>query len=295
MSSVLPTSVYTDFGGLESLKNLNDKNINHTQEAAKQFEALFLQMVLKSMREANQSMKSDLFESHEQDTYEEMYHQQLALNLADKGTLGLSEIIARQLSPQGIADPRVEIPRMDYSMERLRFDNRIEPSKPTEVAVSAEIPKVFETPEDFVSALMPYAEKAAQRLGIDPRILVSQAALETGWGKSVSEQSEPHFNLFGIKAQGEWKGDSVLQKTHEYEQGRSVLQEAWFKKYDSFEDSFMDYVNHLTANPRYEEALASSSDPNQFIEHLQKSGYATDPNYAEKIKKIFWSPTIQQF
>lgn len=150
----------------------------------------------------------------------------------------------------------------------------------------ADLKQRFETPEAFVAAMMPMAEQAAQRLGVEPRYLVAQAALETGWGKSIIQHGDGRssHNLFGIKAHG-WGGDSMRVNTREYVAGTAVTEKASFRSYGSFRDSFNDYVSFLQSNGRYRHALGATSSE-QFVRELQKAGYATDPNYASKINQI---------
>ena len=145
----------------------------------------------------------------------------------------------------------------------------------------------FDSPEEFVAAMMPMAEQAAQRLGVDPKYLVAQAALETGWGKRMqrSADGESSYNLFGIKSHG-WQGRSADANTTEYINGRFVKQNDSFRKYDSFAHSFNDYVNFLQQNPRYEKALQAAGNAEDYVRELQRAGYATDPDYAAKISRI---------
>jgi flagellar protein FlgJ len=142
--------------------------------------------------------------------------------------------------------------------------------------------------EDFVKQLWPCAEEAGRELGIDPRHLLAQAALETGWGKSLpcDTNGATSFNFFGIKAGTSWEGDSVSVKTLEFEGGLPVPRHAKFRSYESAEDSFRDYVEVLRSNPRYAAALNTGSDAKAFATALQQGGYATDPKYAQKIESI---------
>ena len=147
--------------------------------------------------------------------------------------------------------------------------------------------KQFASPEEFVATMMPMAEQAAKKLGVDPRYLVAQAALETGWGKSIIRGSEggSSHNLFGIKAHG-WGGASAKVTTTEFVQGNKVKEKADFRSYDSFEQSFNDYVDFLHSNGRYRQALQATANPERFVSELQQAGYATDPHYAKKISQI---------
>ncbi|WDY59459.1 flagellar assembly peptidoglycan hydrolase FlgJ [Pseudomonas sp. PSKL.D1] len=148
--------------------------------------------------------------------------------------------------------------------------------------------KAFSDSDTFVATMLPMAEQAAKRIGVDPRYLVAQAALETGWGKSVMRNSDgsSSHNLFGIKATGNWEGDSARAITSEFRDGQFVKETAAFRSYDSYQDSFHDLVSLLQNNSRYQDAVKSADNPEQFVRELQKAGYATDPNYASKISQI---------
>lgn len=146
----------------------------------------------------------------------------------------------------------------------------------------------FGSKEEFIAAMLPMAEKAADKIGVDPRYLVAQAALETGWGKSIIRQQDgsSSHNLFGIKTHNSWGGESARVLTTEYRGGKAVKEAASFRAYESFAHSFEDYVTFLQGNGRYEKALAAVDKPGQFAQELQKAGYATDPHYARKINQI---------
>ncbi|MBC3774906.1 flagellar assembly peptidoglycan hydrolase FlgJ [Pseudomonas sp. SWRI99] len=148
--------------------------------------------------------------------------------------------------------------------------------------------KAFSSADQFVNTMLPMAKEAAERIGVDPRYLVAQAALETGWGKSVmrAQDGSSSHNLFGIKASSNWKGDSARAITSEFRNGAMVKETAEFRSYASYKDSFHDLVTLLQSNNRYQEVLKSADNPEQFVRELQKAGYATDPNYATKISQI---------
>nr|WP_189684662.1 flagellar assembly peptidoglycan hydrolase FlgJ [Pseudomonas sp. SWRI92] len=156
--------------------------------------------------------------------------------------------------------------------------------------------KAFRDADEFVDAMLPMAKEAADRIGVDPRYLVAQAALETGWGKSVMRQPDgsSSHNLFGIKASKNWTGDSARAITSEFRNGEMVKETAEFRSYASYRDSFHDLVNLLQSNSRYQDVLKSADNPEQFVRELQKAGYATDPNYASKISNIARQMTSYQ-
>ena len=156
--------------------------------------------------------------------------------------------------------------------------------------------KAFSSADEFVNTMLPLAKEAADRIGVDPRYLVAQAALETGWGKSVmrAQDGSSSHNLFGIKAGSSWKGDSARAITSEFRNGEMVKETAEFRSYDSYKDSFHDLVTLLQTNNRYQDVVKSADNPEQFVRELQKAGYATDPAYASKISQIAKQMTSYQ-
>jgi flagellar protein FlgJ len=155
-------------------------------------------------------------------------------------------------------------------------------------------PADLSSPEGFVQSVWPHAQQAARELGVDPKVLVAQAALETGWGQSIMQHADgsSSHNLFGIKASSGWQGRQVTVPTLEYSNGIAVRTRASFRSYGSFADSFSDYVDFLKSNPRYSQALAQAGDPQRFASALQNAGYATDPAYARKISAIVNGDTL---
>ncbi|MGP6420400.1 flagellar assembly peptidoglycan hydrolase FlgJ [Pseudomonas putida] len=148
--------------------------------------------------------------------------------------------------------------------------------------------RAFSSADEFVNTMLPMAKEAAARIGVDPRYLVAQAALETGWGKSVmrAQDGSSSHNLFGIKASSNWTGGSARAITSEFRNGQMVKETAQFRSYASYKDSFHDLVTLLQTNNRYQDVVKSADNPEQFVRELQKAGYATDPNYATKISQI---------
>ena len=156
--------------------------------------------------------------------------------------------------------------------------------------------KAFSSADQFVNTMLPMAKEAAERIGVDPRYLVAQAALETGWGKSVmrAQDGSSSHNLFGIKASSNWTGNSARAITSEFRNGAMVKETAEFRSYDSYKDSFHDLVTLLQTNNRYQDVVKSADNPEQFVRELQKAGYATDPDYASKISQIAKQMTSYQ-
>lgn len=305
--SVDKAGIYTDFGGLNALKAQarTDKK-SALEEVARQFESLFLSEMLKSMRKAGDVFaEGNYLNSNESESYRDMFDNQLSLSMTRNAGVGLSEALVRQLSRQipgmddqggRLASHKTSLADYDRSLPDLspqlpvRLQEVDEVSK--SVAVQAEpagaLPRRFESPAQFVSSLMPVARQIAGETGVSPRLLVAQAALETGWGRHMIEGDggQPSHNLFGIKADHRWQGDSVNIATTEYREGIPMSERAAFRAYPDYQSSFRDYVDFLESNPRYRAALESADNPDQFAEQLQKAGYATDPDYAAKIRRI---------
>lgn len=153
---------------------------------------------------------------------------------------------------------------------------------------------VSQTQANFVALLKPHAEQAARALNVNPDVLIAQAALETGWGRHVIHTGQGHnsFNLFNIKASGQWQGDSVAVSTLEYEAGNPHYERANFRKYSSYAESFADYVRLMKTSARYQGALEAGRDSSAYADALQQAGYATDPQYANKIKRLLNSEPI---
>ncbi|HIP53373.1 MAG TPA: flagellar assembly peptidoglycan hydrolase FlgJ [Chromatiales bacterium] len=274
--------VYTDFEGITRLKSQARDDAGGTlDEVARQFESLLLGQMLKSMRQA--SLGEGLLDNDQTLFYRDMYDKQLAIHMAESGGIGLAEAIKRQL---GGAVPSVNDPgaveKTDASAKEPGF------SMPTKANDAIRHEPEFKSPEDFIRHLRPLAEKAAAELGVKAGGLLAQAALETGWGKGVIRHADgtSSHNLFNIKADRRWQGARVLHTTLEVEHGIPVRQQAAFRAYDSFDESFRDYVDFLKSNPRYREALQAASDPARYFRHLQEAGYATDPRYAEKVLDV---------
>ena len=167
------------------------------------------------------------------------------------------------------------------------------------VTSASQTPKVddkFESPEDFVGKLWDVAKQTAKKIGLNPAVMLAQSALETGWGQHVikTAKGESSFNLFNVKAHRDWTGDKVAQSTLEFEQGVAVRKTEPFRAYNNFAESFDDFVSFLNSSSRYEEALNKTQNPEQFLQSLQKAGYATDPNYADKIIGILKSDRFKE-
>jgi len=299
-----------DSKGLSELRyaaGQDTSNDETLEKVAGQFEAIFLNMMLKSMRQA--SLADGIFDSSQSDLYRDMADQQLSIDISSRGGLGLKEVIMRQLGTQaaekieGVRAPESfsteTVTRrsvlVDIDREQLLTAAQAElPALQKSAVITEQSDIKFDSPESFVRRLWSMAEKAAAKIGVTPEVILSQAALETGWGKHVIHKNgdTSSHNLFNIKADKRWGGDAAAIGTVEYRDGVAVKEQAKFRVYDSYQDSFDDYIHFLQTQPRYREALKQTSDPEAFIEGLHKAGYATDPAYADKVKRIMNSDTL---
>lgn len=252
------------------------------RQVASQFEALFMQMMLKSMREA--SFGDELFGGPQTEFYRDLYDQQVAASLARRQGLGLADLLVRQLggARAGHRDPSGLETVLDPA--RLQALGRA-PAVPA-AAVAG--------PAAFVAELWPQAERAAAGLGIAPEAIVAVAALETGWGRAVIRHPDGRsaHNLFGIKAGAGWDGPTVTARTREFLGGVWVERAERFRAYDSPGASVADFAALLRASPRYAAALAAGTDSTRFFAGLARAGYASDPAYAEKLGAVLNGATL---
>tara|TARA_R110002110_G_scaffold405241_1_gene624192 strand:+ start:23427 stop:24404 length:978 start_codon:yes stop_codon:yes gene_type:complete len=313
------SSLYNDVQGLNSLKHqVRLDPTSNLEEVAAQFESVFVQMMVKSMRDA--TIEGELFSSDQMDTYQQMFDKQLSLDLSRQGGLGLAQILVDQLggntareaqTPESGAAAAETVPAAAPSTaptaaQVLPFARPASiPSAATNTAPvhaplrSAANPEQWQpaSPQEFIAAVWQHAVDAAAELGVDPEVLVAQSALETGWGKKVIRTADggSSYNLFGIKASGGWEGRSASVNTLEYRDGVAQQERAAFRAYDSLAGSFNDYVALLKESPRYSGALETARDGRAFVQGLQDAGYATDPLYADKIMGILESDKVTDF
>lgn len=304
--SIAGAPVYHDLQGLSTLRHRAGNNpAEAIEEVATQFESLFVQMMLKAMRDA--TIEGGLFESDQMEHYQSMFDQQISLDLAGKGGLGLSDILEEQLGGgapmvgvESATEPVVAFLDVHENAKRQMLNlysaAQHEPITVKGVGIgnvgleplSNDAHWRPSSPEEFIRGVWEHAVDAARELGLDPEVLVAQSALETGWGKQLIPAAGGHssFNLFGVKAGGNWDGESAVTNTLEFRDGLAVQEKASFRVYNSLAGSFTDYVEFLKGNPRYRQALENTGDSQQFLLELQHAGYATDPRYAEKIMGI---------
>lgn len=310
-----PVTAYTDLQALAKLRTLaKDNSPQALRAVAAQFEAQFVHLMLKSMRDA--SLGEGLFESDQTRLYQDIFDQQLALHLSQHKGIGLADIIVKQwggntnLAGQPAANHtlgngQATLGQANVSashlattpMARAQGDGPAALQSPSRgVKQGAENDREEPTPLEFIHKLWPPAQEAARSLGVHPRVLLAQAALETGWGRRIPGHPDGRssHNLFGIKVDASWQGDRLTLPTLEYVQDLAMRGQAVFRSYRSFAESFADYVNFLRSNPRYAQALRLVDDPEDFIRALQQAGYATDPAYAHKIIAILKGETLTQ-
>lgn len=298
--SALPaTANVFDVGGLAALKRQAKAGDPAANKAvARQFEALFLQMVLKSMREA--MPRDGLFDSQQSRLYESLLDQQMAQVVGGSGRgTGLAALIEAQLMRQQEVPVAFEggLPlRRDPSP--LPLPQSILPRTVAPVTTGAvpAAPTVDAAVQrSFVERLLPAATEAEARTGIPAHFLVAQAALETGWGRSEPRRADgaPSFNLFGIKAGAGWRGATVEASTTEFAGGVAQTRVERFRAYASYEESFRDYATLLAGTPRYA-AVLGAQEPARFARGLQAAGYATDPAYAAKLERIIGGTALRQ-
>lgn len=278
MSAAPRTDSVTDFGQFTGLRAAAQRQDPAAlKKAAKQFEALFTEQILKA---AHQTKFGDDLTGEQGDFYNDLFDQQMAVHLTSGKGLGLADLLVRQLGGK----PSAAAPATASASSSA--------SAVTGTAAASDADS--STPESFVASIRPQAEKAAAELGVPARALIAHAALETGWGQHApGGASGASHNLFGIKASAGWNGDSTTSATQEFEGGQWSQQNAAFRRYGSVEASFSDYVHFLKSNPRYAEALKAGT-VSGFAQGLQNAGYATDPGYAQKLIQVAYSPQMSR-
>jgi flagellar protein FlgJ len=313
------TASITDFTQFAALRHGADKGDTAAlREVAGQFEALFLQTMLKTMRDA--SIGDPLFgESEGHEMYQGMLDQQLALEMSSGKGMGLAEMLVRQLggadgaktSEMAASRMRgtapVAIPGAEVAGPALRASPIMAPQSGgirengfqvtgAQSTGSRELDSHWKDPESFARDVWPHAQRVAKRLNVPAEAVMAQAALETGWGRHVmpGNGGSNSNNLFGIKAGGDWSGSTVSRQTIEFEDGIARQEVARFRAYDDVASTFDDYFQFLTSNPRYAAVRDQGEDIDGFAGALAAGGYATDPAYAEKISRVATSETMNR-
>lgn len=268
--------------------NLSDLRVSAKQNSpealkatAKQFEALFVNMMMKSMRDA--TPQDGPMDSDQSKMFTSMLDQQLSQNIAKRGT-GLADMLVRQMSANPSARGGQKIDKAEPNPVNHALTSTKVKASPVDGAPKTQSPHV----KAFQDQMSSHAEEASRATGIPAKFMLGQAALESGWGKheiKAADGSASH-NLFGIKATAGWTGKVVLAATTEYTNGvpQTVMQK--FRAYGSYSEAFHDYAHMLSNNPRYGNVIANSHDASSFAQGMQKAGYATDPHYASKLSNI---------
>jgi peptidoglycan hydrolase FlgJ len=296
---VQDSGVYTDLQGLDKLHLQAVKNPQGAKKAvAQQFEAILVQMMLHSMREANKSFSSGLFDDNQMEFYQDIYDKQLSLVMSKHG-IGLADAIERNIDASS-PHPNEELPKPQTPTTHTTTISPTPSSTPQFPVTAAATPLAlaptsFNSQASFLKELWPAAKTAAGAIGVTPELLLAQAALETDWGKKIlsGNNNTSSHNLFNIKADANWTQATTSIDTLEEKNGVLVKEKSNFKNYDSFMASFLDYTTLLKNNLRYSDALKTAADPQKFVQALQHAGYATDNHYADKILKIFSSHTFK--
>ena len=297
-----------DVQGMAKLRNLAQQNSPQAlKESATQFEALFINMMLQSMRQA--TPQGGLFESHDKALYTSMYDQQLSQTLANRG-MGLADMLVGQLSknnPEGSANlsapastayvaptvlPEIAQSHLNSAVLRQLANSmpmaNIDENPFLEKTAAVKSDSVPGSVQDFRNKMQAHAQQAQQLTGIPASYILAQAAMESGWGQreiTMPDGSSSH-NLFGIKAGSDWKGKVAEVTTTEYADGIPRKVVAKFRAYSSDAEAFRDYAALLNNSSRYEKVIANGQTAQGFAQGLQKAGYATDPAYASKLLKI---------
>lgn len=281
--------------------------------AATQFESMFINMMMKSMRDA--TPKDGPMDSQETRTFTTMLDQQMSQKLAKRG-IGLADVLVRQLGAQ--EQGKAAMAQMDKqalsigadatsgatgssqalrdASRMLRSSDTMSTDRPATSAASGITGSARGTNNEnkpahvraFQEKLADAAEEAEQATGVPAKFMLGQAALETGWGKRMIRNADgtSSNNLFGIKAGADWKGKVATAVTTEYVNGHPHRKVEKFRAYDSHADAFKDYARMIGNNPRYEKVLQHGGDASTFAHGLQRAGYATDPQYAAKLSRI---------
>jgi flagellar protein FlgJ len=290
-----------DAQGVAALRQTSRENPQSAiRETARQFEALLLNVMMKSMRDT--VGQDGMFDSEQTRLYTSLLDQQLAQAMSKRG-IGIAAQLERQLSPaagalaaQSAAHPAAKSPAADAG---VAASPRTAPPAPS-VSVPQR-PVADGAPAShagsFVERLLPHAETVSRETGIPARFLLGHAALESGWGRAEIRAADgrPSHNLFGIKAGGDWQGRTVQTLTTEYVDGVPQRRVEAFRAYDSYQDAFRDYAELLRSKPRYADVLKNTHDARAYARELQEAGYATDPRYANKLAGVIEGRSLRLF
>jgi flagellar protein FlgJ len=298
-TSDLSSKLALDTKGLGELKqSAKAGSPEALKGAATQFEAMFINMMMKSMREA--TPQDGMLDNQQTKMFTSMLDQQMSQNLAKRG-VGLADVLVRQLGAQaagaqalaiGGDQNRVSSGAMPAPLDAAALLKTpgalLKPSPMVDTSAGTGSKSQAPHVRSFQEKLGAHAEAASRETGIPAKFMLGQAALESGWGKRELRNADgsASHNLFGIKAGPGWKGKVATAVTTEYVNGVPQTRVEKFRAYDSYADGFKDYAKLISKNPRYEKVMASAGDASSFAHGLQKAGYATDPHYATKLSRI---------
>jgi len=285
-------NTYSDLKGLAAL-NADAHSPQTLHVVAQQVDALFLQMMLQSMREASADAGDP--SSNEMGMYQDMFDKQVALTMSQHQDLGLGSMLTRRIGAISSATPTAAASSARGA--GAPTGSAATGSPPTAGAATGapSASAIAHSPADFVSQVLPAIRVAANALGVSPLGMLAQAALETGWGQRVPTTADGNssLNLFGVKAGENWTGGRASAATMEFSGGVATPRRAVFRTYGSVQQSVSDFAKVL-GSPRYRDAVAGGADARSYIDGIGKSGYATDPQYADKLSKVLNSRTFRQ-
>jgi peptidoglycan hydrolase FlgJ len=239
--------------------------------------------------------------SNETGMYQDMFDKQVALTLSKRQDLGIARLFERQLGGKatdgkapGLKNLGAAPAGADSSSQLKQLpkgalpDSRGGAAPPTGANLS-------EQASDFVQQVLPTIRQAAAAIGVNPLGMLAQAALETGWGQRMPRTAEGNssLNLFGVKAGSEWSGARAVADTVEISGGVAKQTRTAFRAYGSVEESVGDFARLLTSSPRYREAVAAGGSAQAYVESIARAGYASDPEYANKLNEVLNSGTLQ--
>lgn len=275
----ISTKLALDSRGLEQLRAQAKQSPDQAlKAAAQQFESVFLNMMLKSMREA--TPQDGMFDNEQTKMFTGMLDQQLAQNMASRG-VGLADIMVQQLSRNMAGQAETG------KSAALPTSSGVQP--PATQGMSA-LPSAYSenAQQNFVDRMAPFAMQASRASGVPAQLILGQAALESGWGKREIRMPDGSnsFNLFGIKATAGWNGKVAEVMTTEYRNGIAYKQVERFRAYSSYAEAFQDHANLIGNNPRYAEVMQQVGNPAGMAVAIQRAGYATDPHYSDKLAKV---------
>ena len=283
----ISTSLAVGTQGLDKLRaQARQAPAQALKGVAQQFESVFLNMMLKSMRDA--TPQDGMFDSEQTKMFTGMLDQQLAQSLSTTKGVGLADIIAKQLGPSVSSGDEAAMPAKFPASLQGNLTNMPAPVKATSNVLPSAYSENFQ--QGFVQRMTPYALQVSQETGVSAPLMMGQAALESGWGKREIRlpDGSNSYNVFGIKADSNWKGKVAEVTTTEYENGKPRKQVAKFRAYGSYTEAFSDYAKFLSSNPRYAPVVREGQGASAAAaaQALQRAGYATDPNYADKLVKV---------